>query len=271
MRGAKRNGGMGFFFSKPARPASRSEVDAPLQISAPTDFRKVGHVSYRAATGFFSGLDAPVDVFFGVPLTCQPRVEVEGYVERIPSILVLLAREMIKLDGLNQEGLFRVPGESTLVDMSRKALNAGKGLQALDNEVTPHVLASLIKNWFRSLPDEVSILKGLPVAELVQMVKDKKEPGEIYERVCGCLSEPNKSMFMWITDLLAVVCDHHEQTLMTPKALATVFSPTLFVFQVSMESFGLMTDVACVLEKCILYSLMMRDTKQKEAVFAAAE
>jgi len=270
MRGNKRPGGLAAFFYKErtARPASRSEVEAPVEISTPTNFKRVGHVSYRAATGLFSGLDSPISLFFGVPITAQPRMEVEGYADRIPSIIVLLAREMIKRDGLKAEGIFRVPGESDAVQKSKAALNSGRGMQALESEDSPHLFASLIKDWFRSLESSEVILQNITSNEITRMAKDTVPVQQTYDELCNFLPEPNRSIFVWLIDLLAIVCVHTDSNLMSPQAMATVFSPTLYAPEVTMASFALVVNVTKLIEKCIMAALERGDLEMKEQVFA---
>ena len=271
-RGAKKNGGGGltsfFFKERTTRPISRSEIDAPIEISSPSNFRREGHVSYRAATGLFSGLDAPVSLFFGVPITSQPRMEVDGYTERIPSLLVLLVKEMIKRGGLQAEGIFRVPGETLALQRSKAALNSGRGMLALEGETGPHLIASLVKDWFRSLPEDETVLKNISKADIARLAKDERDPTEIYAEMRSLLPEPTRSIFCWIIDLLAVVCTHKDSNLMSPQALATVFAPTLFLADVAIESFALMADISTVLEKCVLGSIAQGDMEHKEHVFA---
>ena len=38
------------------------------------------------------------------------------------------------------------------MERARDCLNAGQGIDALDTTTGPHVIAALIKDWFRSLP-----------------------------------------------------------------------------------------------------------------------
>jgi hypothetical protein len=243
-------------------------MDAPMQISSPTNFQRVGHISYRAATGVFSGLDEPVNLFFNVPVTSQPRIDVKGYDERIPSILVLLVRELIKRNGLDAEGIFRVPAESTSLERSRSALNGGRGMFALETEEGPHVIASLIKDWFRSLAPEDYLFASLSMDMIHELAREGASSEDVYNKVCETLSEPDRSIFRWIVDLLAVVCLHTEKNLMSPPALATVYSPTLRYTEQTMESFAVMADVSKIIERCIIHALASASLEEKEQSFA---
>lgn len=129
-------------------------------VSSPKNARKTGHVSFRPGTGAFSGLEVREDMclYFGAPLTGQPRTPLAGYKDRIPSILVLLAKELRVREGFETEGIFRISAGSGAVEKARDVLNMGLGITALSKEEGPHVCAALIKDWFRSLPAGESVL-----------------------------------------------------------------------------------------------------------------
>lgn len=272
MRTGKKNGGLAAFFSlrgagrNGARANSRSLAEdeaVPLTVSSPTNFHRVAHISYRAATGVFSGLDFSLNtqLFFGAPITSQPRVDVEGYSERLPSILILLAKSLIERDGLKTEGIFRVPAEAAALQRSRAALNAGRGMFALEHEDGPHIVAGLIKDWFRSLPQ--SLLGKISAYVFKENLVNMNLPDEeLFETVCNLLEEPNKSVFCWIIDLLSMVCVHGKENLMTPKALSVVFAPSLWS-DVSTESFEVLNNVARVIEKCITFESTSRPESMK--------
>jgi hypothetical protein len=273
MRGANKKGGFASFFFKhsTSRPASRSEIDsAPLlYVSSPTDFKRTGHISYRAATGVFSGLTSDASLFFGVPASSQPRIEVSGYVERIPSILTLLLEELIKRDGLITEGIFRIPAEVAALDRSRKALDSGRGMFSLEDETGPHVIASLIKDWFKSLSDEDSLFSKLSLEELSHLASDEHSDDVVYQKMRDCLAEPNRSLFAWVIDMLSVVCYHKEKNLMGPVAIATVFAPSLRYTEQNIESFAVISNVANIIERCILSVLSGSEgLSKKEAIFS---
>ena len=55
------------------------------------------------------------------------------------------------------------------MERARDCLNAGQGIDALDTTTGPHVIAALIKDWFRSLPVRRCRARSLTRARTVQM------------------------------------------------------------------------------------------------------
>lgn len=229
-----------------------------MTVSAPTEAKQIAHVSYRATTGLFAGLDfsSNLQLFFGVSLSSQPRVVVSKYEERLPSILILLAQSLVTRDGLVAEGIFRVPAENEAFKRARAALNAGRGVFALENEEGPYIIASLIKDYLRSLPS--ALLGVLSRQDIERLAKEDQTPDMVFEQVKDKLQEPAKSVWLWLVDFLALVSTHSEMNKMVPKALGSVFAPTLWFEdddKQSMDSFAIATDMSFVLQKCIQHKV----------------
>ena len=62
---------------------------------------------------------------FGLPLDKVPRTVVPGYKERIPSLLVMMKRELEKGGGRNQEKFFRL-APNTEDGMTKNEMNNGE-------------------------------------------------------------------------------------------------------------------------------------------------
>lgn len=271
-------GGLSFFFKKTRgrKISARSlnpDAEVGLTISSPMNVQRVQHVSYRAATGLFSGLTSTTPIFFGVSALSQPRTSVPGYDERIPSILILLSREFICRGGLTTEGSFRIPAESSAMQQAKDALNVGRGMFALEAEGLDgsNLLASLIKMWFRTLPD-ASFLDVVNATDFSTMALEQVTPKETYERVLALLSEPNRSILQWLLDLLAVVAAHEHENSMSVSALSIVFSPTLFNITETTHSgvVSVIADVSKVIGKLIIHAKVTGDIEAKERLFASS-
>lgn len=68
-----------------------------------------------------------------------------------PKILTFLANAILKLNGCQTEGIFRVPGDADLI--TELKLRIENGEYDLKNITDPHVPASLLKFWLRDLAD----------------------------------------------------------------------------------------------------------------------
>ncbi|XP_007445486.2 rho GTPase-activating protein 25-like, partial [Python bivittatus] len=69
-------------------------------------------------------------------------------------ILVEKCAEFIRKNGLNEEGIFRLPGQDNLVKKLRDAFDAGER-PSFDQDTDVHTVASLFKLYLRELPQPV--------------------------------------------------------------------------------------------------------------------
>ncbi|NXK91382.1 RHG25 protein, partial [Formicarius rufipectus] len=69
-------------------------------------------------------------------------------------ILVQKCAEFILEQGLNEEGIFRLPGQDNLVKQLRDAFDAGER-PSFDRDTDVHTVASLLKLYLRELPEPV--------------------------------------------------------------------------------------------------------------------
>ncbi|EMS51114.1 Rho GTPase-activating protein gacA [Triticum urartu] len=77
-----------------------------------------------------------------------------GYDDRgnsVPKILLLMQERLYSQDGLKAEGIFRITPENSQEEHVREQLNRG----VVPDDIDVHCLASLIKAWFRELPEGV--------------------------------------------------------------------------------------------------------------------
>lgn len=162
------------------------------------------------------------NLFFGNNMSQQLRVDVDGYNDRIPVILMLLAYELQKSDGLIVEGIFRKSANQIDVDNAKKLFNQGNGIDKaipLKSRKNVHIYSALIKDYFRSLP--ISLLNSLSYNDLETLTKniylDDKENSKtnlgIYKRFLldknnSILPNFERTIFIWLLDLLAHVNDY---------------------------------------------------------------
>ncbi|KAH0623051.1 hypothetical protein JD844_030955 [Phrynosoma platyrhinos] len=88
----------------------------------------------------------------------QQLVETMIYEQRFGQhpvpILVEKCAEFIRMHGLNEEGIFRLPGQDNLVKQLRDAFDAGER-PSFDQDTDVHTVASLLKLYLRELPEPV--------------------------------------------------------------------------------------------------------------------
>ena len=116
----------------------------PTSVSAATLTEHGLHVSFNEERARFEGLPEEwkhINKQFGLPLDKVPRTVVPGYKERIPSLLVMMKRELEKGGGRNQEGIFRLAPNTEDCSMTKNEMNNGE-FEGVDDV---NVIANLIK------------------------------------------------------------------------------------------------------------------------------
>jgi len=137
--------------------------------------------------------------------------------KKIPAGLEGIKRRLIEIGGLNIEGIFRLRGKEHRINNFKKLLNNGEIIQNID--ATPIEMAQLIKGFFRELPIDDP---GLITSTLLQANNEEKIINAFEN-----MSEPRKSILLWIFDLWIEVEKYKNKNKMTLQSLSIVFSPNL--------------------------------------------
>uniref|UniRef100_A0A8D0L6C8 Rho GTPase-activating protein 24 n=1 Tax=Sphenodon punctatus TaxID=8508 RepID=A0A8D0L6C8_SPHPU len=103
--------------------------------------------SIRRVMGSRSG------VVFGQRLP-ETMVYEQKFGRHLVPILVEKCAEFIREHGVNEEGIFRLPGQDNLVRQLRDAFDAGER-PSFDRDTDVHTVASLFKLYLRELPEPV--------------------------------------------------------------------------------------------------------------------
>ena len=235
-----------------------------VKVSSPKMVSKVAHISFRPETGQYVGLELLGDdagnLFFGAPLKAQPRTALPGYSDRIPSILVLLAKELRARKGLEAEGVFRVSAERESLNLARDALNIGHGMEAVDPDSGPHTMSCLIKDWFRSLPEGGSCLGPLTPETLAMFARpDVSKNDAMWDKLLftdDFIPEPNRTTFVWMLDLMLLVCENESKNRMNERALSIVIAPSIWEAPKSfppLQAMNAVKDVAMLVAGSMMY------------------
>lgn len=254
-------------FSRRRQPPVQ-EVETACDISAPVDVKRNTHLSFRAESGILSGSSHLIGehdhlaLFFGSSLTSQPRETLDPYPDRIPSMLILLARHMVENGTITTPGIFRVSPEIQIVRRAREQLNHGLGIkEALMNirmvETQHYTVCELLKDWFRSLEPNC-LLKPLTTSAMRE-VSASSTPESTWRRLLKALNEPSQvAVFMWLMDFLAFVSSHDKDNLMTTSCLVRVFTPSLWYHPKSAESKQVLEEVIDIVQRCLDYARSSR-------------
>ncbi|XP_041703614.1 rho GTPase-activating protein 22 isoform X2 [Coregonus clupeaformis] len=147
---------------------------------------------------------------------------------RLAPLLVEQCVDFIRERGLDEEGLFRMPGQANLVKDLQEAFDCGDK-PLFDSNTDVHTVASLLKLYFRELPEPVvpfSMYEDfLSCAQL--LAKDVEEGVQELGKQVSNLPPANYNLLKYICMFLDEVQSHANKNKMSVQNLATVFGPNI--------------------------------------------
>ncbi|KAM9837059.1 LOW QUALITY PROTEIN: rho GTPase-activating protein 22 [Aulostomus maculatus] len=147
---------------------------------------------------------------------------------RLAPLLVEQCVDFIRERGLDEEGLFRMPGQANLVKELQEAFDCGDK-PLFDSNTDVHTVASLLKLYLRELPEPVvpfcKYEDFLTCAQL--LAKDEEEGVQELEKQVYTLPLPNYNLLKYICKFLDEVQSHCNENKMSVQNLATVFGPNI--------------------------------------------
>ncbi|XP_056092087.1 rho GTPase-activating protein 22 [Rhinichthys klamathensis goyatoka] len=147
---------------------------------------------------------------------------------RLAPLLVEQCVDFIREQGLDEEGLFRMPGQANLVKDLQEAFDCGDKPQ-FDSNTDVHTVASLLKLYLRELPEPVvpfcKYEDFLTCAQL--LAKDEEEGIQELGKLVTTLPAANYNLLKYICKFLDEVQSHSNENKMGVQNLATVFGPNI--------------------------------------------
>ncbi|XP_017339292.1 rho GTPase-activating protein 22 isoform X3 [Ictalurus punctatus] len=147
---------------------------------------------------------------------------------RLAPLLVEQCVNFIRERGLDEEGLFRMPGQANLVKELQDAFDCGEKPQ-FDSNTDVHTVASLLKLYLRELPEPVIPFCKydgfLTCAQL--LAKDEEEGLQELGQQVKTLPSANYNLLKYICKFLDEVQSHAGENKMSVQNLATVFGPNI--------------------------------------------
>ena len=152
---------------------------------------------------------------FGVPL------DTEQDPPEIPDIVISCINYFEQTDNNKVEGLFRVPGANDDIERLKQKFDSGESPNLLLED--PHTVASLLKLYFRSLPEP------LLTFELYDcfLAASNFESITALRSVLILLPEINLKLIIMLVGLLVSIQNNSSQNKMSSSNLAIVFAPSL--------------------------------------------
>ncbi|XP_053548152.1 rho GTPase-activating protein 22 [Bombina bombina] len=167
--------------------------------------------------------------------------------------------DFIREYGLQEEGLFRLPGQATLVRDLQEAFDCG-GKPPFDTDTDVHTVASLLKLYLRELPEPV-----IPFSRYQDFVgcahilsRDQEEGTQELCRLVNSLPPANYNLLKYICSFLDEVQSHSVVNKMSVHNLATVFAPNILRPKLQ-EPQDLMKGASLIQH---LMTILIRENKQ---------
>lgn len=225
---------------RPASPGS------PCCIGAPQSVYHVTNVKFDTQTAQYVGVPATnswkaFHQQFGLPvrdIPCRPDLssppQSPSKGNRVPALLRMLKRELLKRDGLLAEGIFRVAADSQLLRKAKSEIDSGK-FQS-ENYSDAHIYSCLIKVWLRDLPHALLEPIGMSgmsrlgavASGLIGTDDECRFSNNEIEDVLSVIPVLERQILDWLLEMLVQVIEQSERNRMTAESLSIVFGPNLY-------------------------------------------
>jgi len=222
--------------SRPKKQSNEQKEKEPTSSGSPKQketwkgkvartFKRYGSGSVLSTSSDASSRSEDVIGAIGVPLdACQPSLVCEF----VPSIVEVCTR-VVEERGMLNQGIYRVPGNTSLINQLIEELNKDPIRLCADSDKWQDVnlVSSLLKLFFRKLPDSLItdyLYESVIAANRTEnaerrMLKIKKLLHE--------LPEHNFETFHFLAQHLNRVMSHEDVNKMDAHNLAIMFGPTL--------------------------------------------
>ncbi|XP_023659151.2 rho GTPase-activating protein 25 [Paramormyrops kingsleyae] len=152
---------------------------------------------------------------------------------RLVPILVQKCADFIREHGLNEEGIFRLPGQDNQVKQFRDAFDAGER-PSFPSDTDVHTVASLLKLYLRELPEPV-----VPCGQYQsfldcthQLNPNGREGRDALEMQISFIPKANYNLLSYVCRFLNEVQLNSKVNKMSVENLATVFGVNLLKPQI---------------------------------------
>ncbi|XP_067857145.1 rho GTPase-activating protein 25-like [Heptranchias perlo] len=148
--------------------------------------------------------------------------------QHLVPIIVEQCADFMREHGLNEEGIFRLPGQDNLVKELRDAFDSGER-PSFDRDTDVHTVASLFKLYLRELPEPVipwSQYEDFLACSQIMSNDEEEGQQEVMKQV-SLLPQANYNLLSYICRFLHEVQLHCSVNKMSVDNLATVIGVNL--------------------------------------------
>ncbi|XP_054900116.1 rho GTPase-activating protein 18 isoform X2 [Poeciliopsis prolifica] len=243
---------------------------------SPLDMKKVRRVVLVEMTALFdtAGIDVKANKpgrvkskesgLFGVPLITlldQDHRRVPG--TKVPLILQRLISH-VEEEGLDTEGLLRIPGAATRVKSLCQELESSFYDRTFQwKQVKQHDAASLLKLFIRELPHPLLTVEYLNAFIAVNKLPTKKQQLQALNLLVLLLPEANRDTLKALVEFFQRVISHQVKNKMTLNNVSVVMAPNIFMFKgfrskvTEQQEFSMATSTANIVRLLIRYQNLL--------------
>ncbi|XP_026668660.1 uncharacterized protein LOC108624059 isoform X2 [Ceratina calcarata] len=167
----------------------------------------------------------PEGATFKVPLElCRPS----SFSEYVP-LIVEMCTSIVEARGLEVIGIYRVPGNTAAISHLTESVNKGfENINLQDPRWSDvNVISSLLKSFFRQLPDSLLTAELYPMFIDADKVEDPQRRMTTIRKLLRDLPDHHFETLKYLMFHLKRIVEHSEVNKMEAKNLAIVFGPTL--------------------------------------------
>ncbi|GFQ79037.1 ralA-binding protein 1-A [Trichonephila clavata] len=175
--------------------------------------------------------DKPI---FGVPL----HVAVERSKSQDGIELPVIVRECIDYieeHGLACEGIYKISGLKSKVRNLKNQYNRGEKVYLYEHE--PHIVASLLKQFLRDLPEPILTAALASKFEEAAALKNEQKKLETLQRLINELPNCNRLLLSWIFIHMRHVMSLEMRNKMNLQNISIVLSPTMQISHNVLQAF----------------------------------
>ncbi|XP_029037342.2 uncharacterized protein LOC114873310 isoform X3 [Osmia bicornis bicornis] len=167
----------------------------------------------------------PEGATFRVPLELCPPSSFSEYVP----LIVEMCTSIVEARGLEVIGIYRVPGNTAAISHLTDSVNKGfENINLQDPRWSDvNVISSLLKSFFRQLPDSLLTAELYPMFIDADKVEDPQRRMTTIRKLLRDLPEHHFETLKYLMFHLKKIVEHSEINKMEAKNLAIVFGPTL--------------------------------------------
>ncbi|KYR00663.1 pleckstrin (PH) domain-containing protein [Tieghemostelium lacteum] len=167
---------------------------------------------------------------FGIDLETvvhRENTSLEGTPKTVPNIIIETIQWLEEHNALNEEGIFRVPGNGSLIQEIKKQYDDGKANLSQYQNSDIHTIAGLLKLYLRELPEPLFIWRYY--STFIKVIKNQDALQKLLHLrmlVYG-LPKVNRDLVLYLMSFLNRISTKSTVNKMTSVNLATVFAPNI--------------------------------------------